>query len=98
MSKSECTKAFQRAIMELLASKGATDYRWVTEDERNDDEFFDFSMIVETNAYRYCWYRNGIDELVELSRRYGYVVGTHDSTDIGFVKLTDRAAKCKMCA
>jgi len=90
MIQDECTKEFKKAITELLASNGATDYRWVADEVRSNDEFFDFSLIVETNAYRYCWYRNGIDELVELSRRYGYVVGTHDFNDIGFFKLADR--------
>jgi hypothetical protein len=93
MSKEECTKEFKRAITELLRANGATDYRWVTEDERSDDEVFDFSLIVGTNAYHYCWCGNGIDELVDLSRHHGYAVGTHDFNDIGFLKLTDRRRK-----
>jgi hypothetical protein len=87
MSEQESVRDLEKAISEFLIQEEMINFRWITEGERSDDDFFATCLMIDGDVHSYVWGGNGIDEINRVSEKHGYLAEPINYIDIGFYNI-----------
>lgn len=74
----------EKAITELLVRKELDEFRWITGEERTEEDSFSTCLIIDGDAHGYFWEHGGMEEMSQVSAQYGYFIAPINWIDIGF--------------
>ena len=91
MSEKDNVKNLEKAITEFLIQKGVSDntFRWIYDEERTSQDNFATCLTIDGDALVYFWELDGMDELDQVSYKFGYFPDPINHIDIGFYSVAD---------
>ena len=87
MDERERIVALEREVTVWLIRKDVSDFRWIQDEERYDDDAFVTCLIIDGDANLYFWEQGGLDEVNLVSEKLGFFAEPRNNIDIGFYSI-----------